>query len=408
MWKRYYTYLIGCSVTICILIVLLAHRIPPPQGHSTPACTAPTSPISQALSSSTHVPPTSPFSQALSASTHVPPTSPFSQALSYKTLSSSASLLNSSSLRTINEIMSKFTAECVNKGGAMDPFFVHFIKTDPVFQFYEYVAVRSAVKFIKPDVVFIVTRGEVKRNCWWKRTLALPLVKHVMIPAGSDLWVKKIRGKFVAARAHVCDFMKQMLLYELGGISMDTDSIAVRSFDDLKNNQVTIAWDHNGPGYFVNGLMVSQRHSCFMCRYTQLGYQKFDGLWASSGIQPLRSIVEKELTNFKDVGILGQYNGFFPFPPYVPGWTDFALKNKEDLKVNTTEFYAIHLFHGTFTVKGMPAMKAKTIDKYSWLNTSKSYAGELFRSVLPKHFTEEHFNTAAVCCPLIEDPNDLD
>jgi len=45
---------------------------------------------------------------------------------------------------------------------------------------------------------------------------------------------------------------------------------------------------------------------------------------------------------------------------------------------------------------------------YSWLNTSKSYAGELFRSVLPKHFTEEHFNTATVCCPLIEDPHELD
>ena len=389
MWKRYYTYLIGCSVTICILIVLLAHRIPPPQGHSTPACTAPTSPISQALSSSTHV----------------PPTSPFSQAFSYKTLSSSASLLNSSSLRTINEIMSKCTAECVNKGGAMDPFFVHFIKTDPVFQFYEYVAVRSAVKFIKPDVVFIVTRGEVKRNCWWKRTLALPLVKHVMIPAGSDLWVKKIRGKFVAARAHVCDFMKQMLLYELGGISMDTDSIAVRSFDDLKNNQVTLARDFRCPSCVVNGLMVSQRHSCFMCHFTQLGYQKFDGRWESNGMDSLRSLVMNELKKFKDVVILEHYNGFFPFSPEVSGWTDFALKNKTDLKVNTTGLYAVHLFHNLLTrprEKGMATIKGRTIGNFSWLNTSKSYAGELFRAVLPKHFTEEQFNTTAVCAPLIE------
>jgi len=248
--------------------------------------------------------------------------------------------------------------------------------------------------------------GKVEPSCWWNRTLALPLVKHVMIPAGSDLWVKKIRGKKVVERAHLCDFMKQMLLYDFGGIFMDTDAIAVRSFDNLKNNQVTIAWDHNGPGYVVNGLMVSQKHSCFMCRYMQLGYRSFNGNWASSGVAPLRSMVHKELKNFKDINILGQYTGFFPFSPYVAGWTDFALKNKKDLKVNTTGLFAVHLFHNMLIrskEKGMTAMKGRTIDKYSWLNASESYAGELFRSVLPKHFTEEQFNTTVVCAPLFED-----
>jgi len=265
MQKRY-AYLIGSCIIVCIVMVLVEHysrrlRIP----------TAP--PIRQAHLSPTHITPTSPVSQALSSPTHIPPASPVSKSHSHKTLSPSASpLFNFMSLRNINEIMSKCTAECVNKGGAMDPFFVHFIKTDPKWEFYEYVAVRSAVKFIKPDVVFVVTMGKVEPSCWWNRTLALPLVNHVMIPAGSDLWVKKIRDRNVVEKAHLCDFMKQMLLYEFGGIFMDTDAIAVRSFDDLKNNQVTIAWDHNGPGYVVNGLMVSQKHSCFMCRYMQLGY----------------------------------------------------------------------------------------------------------------------------------------
>jgi len=292
----------------------------------------------------------------------------------------------------------------------MDPFFVHFIKTDPKWEFYEYVAVRSAVKFIKPDVVFVVTMGEMEANCWWNRTMALPLVKHVMIPAGSDVWVKNIRGKNVVERAHLCDFMKQMLLYEFGGIFMDTDAIAVRSFDHLKNNQVTLATDFSCPSCVVNGLMVSQRHSCFMCRFTQLGYQKFDGLWESNGMDSLRSVVRKELKGFKDVVILEHYNGFFPFSPDVSGWTDFALKNKTDLKVNTTGLYAIHLYHNLLTrprEKGMATMKGRTIDNFSWLNTSKSYAGEVFRSVLPKHFTEEQFHTTAVCAPLIESVHEL-
>ena len=399
MQKRY-AYLIGSCIIVCIVMVLVEHysrrlRIP----------TAP--PIRQAHLSPTHITPTSPVSQALSSPTHIPPASPVSKSHSHKTLSPSASpLFNFMSLRNINEIMSKCTAECVNKGGAMDPFFVHFIKTDPKWEFYEYVAVRSAVKFIKPDVVFVVTMGKVEPSCWWNRTLALPLVNHVMIPAGSDLWVKKIRDRNVVEKAHLCDFMKQMLLYEFGGIFMDTDAIAVRSFDDLKNNQVTIAWDHNGPGYVVNGLMVSQKHSCFMCRYMQLGYRGFNGNWASSGVWPLRSMVRNELKNFRNISILGQYTGFFPFSPYVSGWTDFALKNKKDLKVNTTGLFAVHLFHNMLIrskEKGMTAMKGRTIDKYSWLNTSESYAGEVFRSVLPKHFTEEQFNTTVVCAPLFED-----
>jgi len=69
--------------------------------------------------------------------------------------------------------------------------------------------VRTAVKFIKPDVVFVVTMGEVEANCWWNRTQALPLLKHVMIPAGSDLWVNNTRGKKVVERANFCDFMKR-------------------------------------------------------------------------------------------------------------------------------------------------------------------------------------------------------
>jgi len=398
--QKKYTYFIGSGIIVCIVILYVEHHFP--RLHIPTA-----SPINQAHLSPTHAEPTSPISQALSSPTHVPPTSPITQTHPHKTRSPSASpIFNSMSLRTVNEIMLKCMSECVNKGGAMNPYFVHFIKTDPKWEFYEYVAVRSAVKFIKPDVVFVVTMGEMEPSCWWKRTMALPLVNHIMIPTGSDLWVKKIRDINVVERAHLCDFMKPILLYEFGGIFMDTDAIAVRSFDDLKNNQVTIAWDHNGPGYVVNGLMVSQRHSCFMCRYIQLGYQLFNGNWASSGVAPLRSMVHNELKNFKDIDILGQYTGFFPFAPHVDAWTDFALKNKKYLKVNTTGLFAVHLFHNRLTRsknKKMTAMKGRTFDKYSWLNTSESYAGEVFRSVLPKHFTEEQFNTTNVCASLFED-----
>ena len=405
MQARCYGYLIGCSIVVCILIILVTYHFPAPINEAQTRISQ-FSPFNQANSSQARTTHTSLFSQSNFSQTRIPLTSPFSRVHSNKTLSLFASLLDLSNFKTLNEIVSKCTAECVNKGGTMNPFFVYFIKTDPKLEFYEYVAVRSAVKFIKPDVVFVVTMGEMEANCWWKRTMALPLVKHVMIPAGSDLWVKKIRDKKVVEKAHLCDFMKQMLLYEFGGIYMDTDAIAVRSFDDLKNNQVTLAWDYKGPVYAVNGLMVSQRHSCFMCRYTQLSYQWFNGRWDSSGLEPLWKITHKELKNFKDVRVLDQYHGFFPFTPFLPGWTDFSLNNKKDLKVNTTGLHAVHLYHNMLIrskEKGMTAIKGKTIDKYSWLTTSKSYAGELFRSVLPKHFTEEQFNTAAVCAPLFED-----
>ena len=164
-------------------------------------------------------------------------------------------------IRNYSEIMSNCKSECVDKGGTQIPRSVFFVKTDPNWTYSEWIAVLSAHKYIKPNVIYIVVWVEIEPNCWWNRTLAIPNVTYVI--ADKSKWVTEIRGMKFVEPAHVCDYMKITVLHEMGGILMDTDAIAIKSFDPLMTHQAVLAKDE--ANWVANGLMISQRHSCFMC-----------------------------------------------------------------------------------------------------------------------------------------------
>jgi len=131
MPKRCYTCLIGSIIIVCIPVVFMVYYSPPlhtpiRQPRPSPTHIPLTSPFSQTL-----IPPTPPFSQtriqptSLFSQTHIPITSPFSQAYShYDSKPFCFPTLNSMCLRTINEILLKCMAECVNKGP-----WIHFSTT---------------------------------------------------------------------------------------------------------------------------------------------------------------------------------------------------------------------------------------------------------------------------------------
>ena len=124
--------------------------------------------------------------------------------------------------------------KCVDGGGPI-PNVVHFIKADSNFHFYEWVAVMAARKALKPKKIFVHSRGELK-SCWWNRIR--PFVEHHIVP--SNMWVKSLNGRRVIEFAHKADFMRNALLYQLGGIYSDTDCIATKSFDDLLHGYQTV------------------------------------------------------------------------------------------------------------------------------------------------------------------------
>ena len=296
-------------------------------------------------------------------------------------------------IRDYSEIMEKCKSECVNEGGAQIPKSVFLVKTDPNWKYTEWISVLSIHLYIKPSIIYIVSKMVIEPDCWWNRTLAIPHVIHI-IPEESK-WVTDIGGIKLTEAAHICDFMKTTLLYELGGILMDTDAIAIKSFDSLLNHQVVLARDQGG--FVVNGLMIAQKHSCFMCNFVINAHHRFNGKWNTHSTWTLNPVWE----GYKDVVILEQYEGFFPFSPNEIRLQNFLLKDKASLPDDVSHLFAVHLYHNLLNKNEVfRNIKEQSIDTYSWLKESKSFGAEIFQSILPQGFTEEHFNTSTACMPI--------
>ena len=116
------------------------------------------------------------------------------------------------------------------------PRVVHFIKVDSKFGFLDWVAVMAARKMIKPEKILFFSAGQLN-SCWWNRTK--PFVTHTILP--EHVWVAKQNNKVLKEPAHKADFLRSALLYHLGGMYIDIDIVAVKSFDPLLDNQVVIS-----------------------------------------------------------------------------------------------------------------------------------------------------------------------
>ena len=297
-------------------------------------------------------------------------------------------------IRAYSEIMSKCKSECVNKGGTPIPKSVFFVKTDTKWTYTEWIAVLSAHKNIKPDVIYIVSWLGIEPSCWWNRTLALPDVTYV-VPDKSK-WVTEIRSRKIVEPAHVCDYMKITVLYEMGGILMDTDAIAIKSFDPLLTHQAVVARDQGG--FVVNGLMISQKHSCYMCNFAINSHKRFNGNWNTHSTWTLNPVPQAYIKN--DVLVLEQYKGFFPFSPNEVRLQNFLLNDKSNLPNDVSHLYAVHLYHNLLnTNEVFRKIKEQSVDTYSWLRDSKSFGAEIFRSIIPPNFKKEHFDTSLACAP---------
>lgn len=299
--------------------------------------------------------------------------------------------INAFHIRDYSEIMHKCRSECIKDGFTSMPKTVFLVKTDSTWTYTEWITVLSIHKYIKPDIIYIVSRTLIEPNCWWNRTLEVPKVMNI-IPESSK-WVTTIRTVTLVEPAHVCDFMKTTVLYEMGGILMDTDAIAIKSFDELLlNHQVVLARDQGG--FVVNGLMLAQKRSCFMCNFVINSYHRFNGKWNTHSTWTLNPVWK----GYKDVLILNQYEGFFPFSPNEIRLQNFLSKDKAGVPDDVSRLYAVHLYHNLLnTNEVFQKIKEQTIDTYSWLKDSKSFGAEVFRSVVPQGFTSEHFNTSIAC-----------
>ena len=269
---------------------------------------------------------------------------------------------------------------CVQTATTPIPKHVHFVSLNHPFSFMEWLAIVSARKKIKPDKITVYTNGQ-QDSCWWRR--ALPYIEHQLIytlPGAAVLNNAEVRKI-----AHKSDFLRLMVLYNSGGIYMDSDSLTLNSFDPLLHNEVVLA-EQCGKKVAV-GVMLAQQHSCFICKFAHLSCHKFNGDWVSHSVNALTTLMKEEK---EGVTVLPWKKGFYPMCWDENGMDQLYKKQFSEFpSYNKTDIYAVHLFYNKAKL-----MFPKTVDNYEWIQTSKSLVALTIRDSLPPGFSQHHLDTA--------------
>jgi hypothetical protein len=254
------------------------------------------------------------------------------------------------------------------------PNIVHYIwilKDPTVFRlnFKHFISFYSAHLYFNPDVIYIHTdaspelfeRASKSGDDWTRRILAIPNVKYHRV----DPLTETRKGVPVKLLEHKADFLRMDVLYEFGGIYMDSDTVPLRDISDLRNSgfanvvggAVALTMKHSGK--INNGVMMSEPRSTLMNIYIQAAHQFFDGSWAKASVLLLTDIANRLAAIPHQVLIL-QPTAFSP-----TSW-EFADQKK---------LFEPHV--DTLTGKGvfnLPSGELKTCkDIFGWLEEKEKF-----------------------------------
>ena len=272
--------------------------------------------------------------------------------------------------------------ECINEEGTI-PRLVHFIKLDQrKFTFREWVSVMSARKFIKPDRILVYTVNNTADSCWWRR--ALPFIEHHILPR--EVLIKSLNGVRLKHSSHHSDFIRNSILYHVGGVYLDTGMIVVKPFDDLLfDKQVVVS--RVDTGYNSNAMMLARTHSCFMCKHARKACENYNGRWITPANYPSHKLVERKEV-FKGLKVIDLDQGFIPVNCTILTCSHKIFDTSmEDINFNISHVYSLHLSNSVTGRK-----QIETLQNYKWISTSRSAAATAIRMVLPMWFNETHLD----------------
>lgn len=184
----------------------------------------------------------------------------------------------------------KLLYEAQQPNGSYVPKLVHFIhglkkEGEVKFTMIHYLAVKAAHDFIQPDAIYLhyitYPSGE-----WWEKARSYLILRQVRT-------VNTVFGNPVVHFAHKADVLRLEILLTYGGIYLDIDVIALKSFDELLRYDMTLGeearTEANGPHGLGNGVIIAKRDSVFLREWYR-AYKQFDHTkWAQLSIHfPLK------------------------------------------------------------------------------------------------------------------------
>jgi hypothetical protein len=142
------------------------------------------------------------------------------------------------------------------------------------FDFLAYLAVRSALVSLKPDAVYIHytylaeppsadVNADPKTNPWITRLLnnqVVKLVHHAPVDTNTQY-------------THLSDLMRLEFLYKQGGIYLDIDSFALRTFDTIRQvprpHDIVLGHEGGNRWGLCNAIIAARPNSTFVARWLE-------------------------------------------------------------------------------------------------------------------------------------------
>ena len=194
-----------------------------------------------------------------------------------------------------------------------------------------FLAVRSALLHVKPRAVYFWYTHE-PHGLYWD------LIKPMVIPIRVDP-VTEVFGNEVKHYAHKADVVRLRALLENGGVYMDLDVIALKSFDSLLRSGADMVMGQEGDDGRVglcNAVILAKRDSEFLKRWYE-AYRTFDeSQWNYHSVILPKKMAEESPHLIKVVS----HRAFF-WPLWDdPGITELYERNSYDFRDNL----AVHLW----------------------------------------------------------------
>ena len=225
------------------------------------------------------------------------------------------------------------------------PNIIHFVyglkEQTEEFDLYKYIAIKSAHDINKPDKIYFYYYYE-PYGYWWNKIKQFIIAEKINPP-------EEIYGNKIHHYAHQADIIRLQKLIERGGIYLDIDTICLKSFEDLLDNDFVMGSQTNSDNTKIYGLcnavILCKPNSYFARKWLET-YITFrskgrDEYWDEHGVlMPLE--LSKIYVN--DILVLN-YNSFF-----YPLWYDIhnSIFNDnidiEEYKKIILNNYCIHLW----------------------------------------------------------------
>lgn len=206
-----------------------------------------------------------------------------------------------------------------------------YASTTP-FSFFNYLVFLAARIQIQPRHLFVHYYEE-PTTFWWNQSKKDPEIQMILV---KSRLVENIFSKSIDHHAHRSDVLRLEILLQHGGIYLDTDALAFRSFDHLLNlSDVVMANQDDDKKSTGNSIILAKKNSMFLKRWYD-AYQSFDSnCWACHSVLlpgQLASLYPNEIQ-------LLPAQTF-----YKPGWRE-TQKFFHENTYNFTSNYASHMWN---------------------------------------------------------------